>query len=313
VITSPEPALIASRRGSPCPCQMEPPDIANDSAVERHVATDVLMRLPDSWEAIQESLPESYRWDIEYSTTHSAHQSDQGCWTCMPMDKEKPKHIPLTIASVPVVLPVPYQWPPIGGVNPPPDPRPSAPIDCQGEITLEVIRDIFLTFEHSVGFYILINGLLQIIVPESFDLTWASSHLPHKFGGLKVCYIEKTMEPTMLPTKVTTGNTGFSTQSHTSRLSSILRPSRSVLSLHLNDFIEARAGSTTREKYAGRIGLKVARQGQTRLLMSTHVITEAILGRSFLGLGISRDPARRLRDDWNQQVEIWAGNAKVSS
>jgi hypothetical protein len=46
--------------------------------------------------------------------------------------------------------------------------------------------------------------------------------------------------------------------------------------------------------------------------MSTHVITEAILGKAFFGLGmLSRDPTRRLRDDWNNQIEIIAKNSKV--
>ncbi|KAJ4330286.1 hypothetical protein N0V87_010131 [Didymella glomerata] len=42
--------------------------------------------------------------------------------------------------------------------------------------------------------------------------------------------------------------------------------------------------------------------------MSTHVITETILSKSF---GLSRDPIRRLRDDWNKHAEIWAGNMKI--
>jgi hypothetical protein len=93
-------------------------------------------------------------------------------------------------SSLPVVLPVKHQWPPIGGVSPPPDPRPSEPIDCRAEISLATARDIFLTFEGSIGFYLLINALLQIIVPNNFNTTWASSHLPHKYGGLKVWYCQ---------------------------------------------------------------------------------------------------------------------------
>jgi hypothetical protein len=67
----------------------------------------------------------------------------------------------------------------------------------------------------------------------------------------------------------------------------------------------------SRGKFVGRIGLKVAdKSGEPRLFMSSHVITEAILNKSTFGR--SSDPVTRLREDWNKQVELWAGNAKVS-
>jgi hypothetical protein len=216
----------------------------------------------------------------------------------------------LTIAGAPVVLPVEHQWPPVGGIQPPPDPRPSALINCSTELPMDTIRDVFLTFEGSLGFYALISGLLQIIVDEAFDTAWASSHLPHIYGGLKVSYILNTMEPTMLQSNVATASgTSAPLQTQPSRMLSTSRQARSTQSLQLNDFIEARVSSTSREKFAGRIGLKVERNGQPYLVMSSHIITEAILSKSFFGL--SRDPMKRLREDWNKNAEIWAGNAKV--
>lgn len=298
--------------GSDCLCSTEEESNVLGSMTKKHLMDNAAGRLSKAWEEIWDALPDSYKWDIEYNSAHSDLKIEQGSWTCMPIQGSEPKNMPLTIAKAPVVLPVEYQWPPIGGVNPPPDPRSSTPIDCQQELTLGIVRDVFLTFEGSVGFYVLINGLLQIIVSEDFDTTWASSHLPHKFGGLKVCYIQGTLEPTMLPSRVTTAESDSSRQLQSSRLSSFRRSQRSDLSVHLNDFVEVRAGSSSREKYSGRIGLKIARQGDPRLLMSTHVITEAILGKFSFGLGISRDPTRRLRDDWNQQVVIMARNTKVS-
>lgn len=242
--------------------------------------------------------------------------------TCTPTEPDDPKNFPLTISGAPVVLPVEYQWPPMAGVNPPPDPRPSAPIDCTAELPLEVVRDIFLTFEGSLGFYFLINGLLQVIVPEEFDMTWASSHLPHKYGGLKVCYINQTMEPTMfqIPVKTETMKSRSSHASQSSSLASIFKsskssgPSSSQL-LELNDFIEAKPKSSLRkERFSGRIGLKVAKGDETYLLMSTHVITEAILSKfSLSGILNLRDRFDKLDDDWNEHVEIWAGNEKASS
>ena len=186
---------------------------------------------------------------------------------------------------------------------------------------MEVIRDIFLTFEGSIGFYFLINSLLQIIVPDEFDMTWASSHLPHKYGGLTVCYINQTMEPTMLPlpskTETVKSKPGQAASPILANIFGSSKSSMPLLSppLRLNDFIEAKPKSSLRkEKFAGRIGLKVAKGDETYLLMSTHVITEAILSKSPLSSILSRrDRFEKLDDDWNNHVEIWAGNEKVSS
>jgi hypothetical protein len=297
--------------GTECPCGFNSDSNLVEVPDMRHILSQVTSVQLEKWEEQRNLLPESYRWDIEYEGQHSAFDDGYGCWTCMPLQGTEDTQIPLTIANYPVVLPVEYQWPPIGGVSPPPDPRVSTQIDCRMEITVSMARDILLTFPGSLGFYMLVNGLLQIIVPEDFDTAWAASHLPHKFGGLKVCFIEGTMEPTMIPARViTTDNTP--SRHLSSRLSSFRRSPRPDPQLQLNDFVEVRAGSSSRERYSGRIGLKVGKDAETHLLMSTHVITEAILGKAFFGLGmLSRDPTRRLRDDWNNQIEIMAKNSKV--
>jgi hypothetical protein len=277
-------------------------------STSRHILTEVANKLPDAWDGIQEQIPESYKWDIEYVTTHGRNEPHNGCWTCEPLEDSGP--IPLTIAKAPVVLPVEHHWPPIGGNQPPPDPRPSALISCWTELSIHTVRDIFLTFEGSLGFYALISGLLQLIVDEAFDTAWASSHLPHTYGGLKVCYIRNKMEPTMLRSNVAiTPGTSTSLQTQSSRVLNSSKKARSTQPLQLNDFIEARVSSTSREKFAGRVGLKVEKDGQSYLVMSSHIITDAILSKSFFGL--SRDPMKRLREDWNKNAEIWAGNAKV--
>lgn len=291
-----------------CDCSSGTETAANP--IESHALIGLVDKLPSAWEEIQDQLPDSYKWDIEYVITHGEGRADSGCWTCAPLQGTGPEQMPLTIAEAPVVLPVEHQWPPVGGIHPPPDPRPSALINCWAALPMDTIRDIFLTFEGGLGFYVLISGLLQIIVADTFDTTWASSHLPHKYGGLKVCYITNTMEPTMLQSNVaTTPRTSASSQPQTSRLLSASKQARSMPTLQLNDFIEARVSSTSREKFAGRIGLKVAKAGQPYLVMSSHVITEAILSKSFFGL--NRDPMKRLQEDWNRNAEIWAGNVKV--
>jgi hypothetical protein len=51
------------------------------------------------------------------------------------------------------------------------------------------------------------------------------------------------------------------------------------------------------------------------VVMSTHVITEAILAKSHRDTIFSRgldNRFKKLEDDWNEHVEIWAGDKKVS-
>lgn len=280
---------------------------------EVNILTHATELLQTDWTQVQDLLPESWKWDTEYQNR---------CWTCTPCDAHTPASYPLNIAGSPVVLPVEFRWPPVGGMNPPPDPRPSAPIDYRAALQMDVVRDVFLTFEGSVGFYLLISGLLQLVVPEEFDMTWAASHLPHKYGGLKVCYIAQSLEPTMLPLSTTeTSHSEPGLVSTKSGLSSIFKQSRSSsgslgLPLKLNDFIEARPKSIHRkEKYAGRIGLKVAKAGEPYLIMSTHVITEAILAKSHRTALFPRTRGcfGKLEEDWNNHVEIWAHNERFGT
>jgi hypothetical protein len=318
-----EPSGTAAMTGDITVSVAPSPSISNadEGLFEPHILSKNRNLEEFDWKDVRAKLPEDWMWDIDYTATHSVNGKDHACWTCTPTEPDDPKNFPLTISDFPVVLPVEYQWPPMAGVNPPPDPRPSALIDCTAELSLEAIRDLFLTFDGSIGFYLLINGLLQIIVTEDFDTEWASSHLPHKYGGLKVCYIHQTMEPTMfqVPTKTETMKSKASHASQSSSIASIFRSSSSrttnslIQSLQLNDFIEARVKSSSKkEKFAGRIGLKVEKCGDPYLLMSTHVITEAILAKSHMGGMFSRkDRLEKLDDDWNEHVEIWAGNEKV--
>ncbi|KAI1311510.1 hypothetical protein F5Y03DRAFT_343345 [Xylaria venustula] len=256
----------------------------------------------ESWKEVRNDLPNSWLWDIDYQKiyTNAGEGKGSGCWTCTPTEPDGPKNLPLTISGAPVVIPVYHRWPPIVGVNPPPDPRPSAPLDCTAMLPLEVIRDLFLTFEGCIGFYILINGLLQIIVPSDFNTVWASSHLPHTYGGLRVCYIPRTVEPTVLPGKTEIAKSG-----------PLVTAPTPTQTLKLNSFIEARTNSSKKDKFEGRIGMRLTNRGVPYLVMSTHVITEAILARSHRWL-LGSDHMKKLRSHWNSHVEVWAGNERVA-
>lgn len=53
----------------------------------------------------------------------------------------------------------------------------------------DVIDQILNTFSEALGFYLLINEFLQLVVPEGFDLEDAPGRYPLRFGGLRVSYV----------------------------------------------------------------------------------------------------------------------------
>ncbi|KAH3983135.1 hypothetical protein HBI56_147310 [Parastagonospora nodorum] len=286
-----------------------------------YIQPDPEYNLGAVWKDVRDSLPYSWKLDLQYDTAGGG-TGRHGAWTCRPMDPDGIIDYPLSIAGAPIVIPVQHRWPPLAGVAEPPDPRRLQLIDCNEAMPLETVRDIFLTFEHTVGFYFLINGLLQLIVPKNFDTEWAALHYPHRFGGLKVSYIPDTRVPTATTTATLTSTlTGHENKgnpfSRASARSNRVRSSKQPVaqSLQLNDFIEARPtksrGKATR--YSGRIGLQVSHNGLQRVIMSTHVITQAMIqrDRSFASLIRGRVRANELPKDWVKRAEIWARNEKV--
>lgn len=265
------------------------------NASQRHFLTDLSRQLIDTPESIHSLLPSSWKSDMQFNTNGISGRFS-GTWTCRPVDDNEPASFPLTIAGAPVVLPVDYRWPPTGGVSPLSDPRSSNPIDRYAEISVDIARDIFLTFEGCVGFYLLINALLQIIVPDEFDIAVAASCMPHTYGGLKICYINQTLKPTMFPTRTQNPQTKSSINV------------RSMPPLSINDTISAATVKPTKPKFNGKIGLRVLRDNHPYLVTSSHIITEAITART---MPMMPPSLKRLRESWKEQVEIVVGNVKV--
>ncbi|KAF1933297.1 uncharacterized protein M421DRAFT_395241, partial [Didymella exigua CBS 183.55] len=232
-------------------------------------------------------LPEGWKWDVRFHP----HSKVSGSWTCRPLDDNEPPSFPLTITGAPAVLPVDYRWPPKGGVNPPSDPRSSNPIDCRAEISVDIVQDILLTFEGCVGFYLLINGPLQIIVPEEFDTAVSFAYTPH---------VRRTEG---LLHKLDSEAKDFPTRTQSPQTNPPINV-RSMLTLSINDAISA-SGKKQKRRFEGRIGPKVVKDGDPCLVMSFHVITGAISART---LPIkSLDPRlERPKDSWKEQVEIIA-------
>jgi hypothetical protein len=302
----------------PSPTNVIPP--THSISHPPHILTDKAPELLEGgWRRVQALCPDSFKWDVEYNSGISKTQT--GAWTLTPVELEPSQDFPLTIAGAPVVIPVEYRWPPMSGINPPPDPRPSSPIDPAAELSIDTIRDILCTFKGCVGFYLLLNGILQLLVEKDFDSEWVCSHLPHRYGGLRVSYIPKSMIPTTAPAPHSDTQTSFAEGSRRSKLSIPFRrkaPGTPVQNVGLNDYIEARTTSMgVKDKFTGRIGLRVCKNDSSFLVMSTHVITEAIISKprrlSFIGLGRGQLDLARLSAPWGPQVEIRSGNQKIGT
>ena len=165
------------------------PQWVSDDSTEAHFLKHAVDSLDSNWKETWSKIPDVWKWDLEYYASQRADGTSHRCWTCTPLEPDEPKLYPLTVASAPVVLPVKYQWPPAAGLKPPPDPRPLTPIDCREELPLDIVRDLCLTFEDSVGFYVLISGLIQVIVPEAFNMVTRKQHFPSVFV-VYLCFSE---------------------------------------------------------------------------------------------------------------------------
>jgi hypothetical protein len=286
--------------------------------VNPYILSDREADLHEHWTEIRDSLPISETADMQYARVNGTSE-EHGAWTCLPMKGDASVY-PLQIAKAPVVIPVQHRWPPMAGVATPPDPRGTQLIDCRADLPVEIIQDLFSTFKGCTGAYLLVNGYLQILVSDDFDMEWAASHYPHRFGGLKVSYIHDTRTPTMNSKKVSSSSTVTSSHKARTKIPTIAsrghKPTSSghvtIRSLQLNDIIAARQSSSLRRtaKYSGRIGLQIKKNEVPYLIMSTHVITHAMTHRDRISARLGRGP-NELPADWMKRVEILVRNEKV--
>jgi hypothetical protein len=281
-----------------------------------------------NWKQVVQLLPERLRWD----TGFKSHGVQSSCWTFTPSTDVSTADVPLTFAGAPVVIPVDYQYPLMGLVAPPPDPYPQA-IDPGAALEISTIVAIFQTFEPSLGFFLLLNGMLQITVSDDFDYEWASSHRPNLFGGLKVCYIGESSIPTGKPVEnhslgdasLAPSQSGRSTESKLPLLQALrfLKAPQTqsmhgvgASSLKLDRLVDARLKeSKNKARYAGKIGVKTCHKGMIYLTMSSHVITSALSATEegkFYRRWLNSSQSR-LDSDWFHKVDIYSNDMKVCS
>jgi hypothetical protein len=148
---------------------------------------EVLDELPDH---IRDNLefnspPVGKTWPRSWTFVPGPSQTVDGKWS-----------IPLRIAGAPVIIPVPWRYPLMSTVSVTPPGDPHETISSAAPVTRTLVEDVFGVFDFARGFYLLLNGLLQLVVDDEFDVEWALAHKPSRFGGLKVEYVHMELTPT---------------------------------------------------------------------------------------------------------------------
>ncbi|CAN9172211.1 unnamed protein product [Alternaria alternata] len=237
-------------------------------------------------------LPEMIRDNLEYREVYGSGP----VWTITSSEDVLSEDIPLRISGHPVVVPVDYRYPAAAYTIPPPDPR-HLFIDASKDVSEDIVNDIFETYNDILGFYLLINGMLQLIIPEDFDIENALSRRPNEFGGLKVSYIHQSIVPTAESQKGTFSTSLQESFNVEAAASQHTRPSHS---LHVSDntsmssehgksrdgSMDLKIGSLVRacleglkaaDLFQGKIGLMTESNGQNHVVIPTHILTEALM------------------------------------
>jgi hypothetical protein len=260
------------------------------------------------------SPQEELRDDMELVKVHpSSH-----CWTCTPPDEFSTDIVPLQLSGIPIVVPVQTQYPLYAPLVPPPDPHPLF-ADPTEPVTDKIIDEIFSVYEEALGFYLLINGMLQIIVPGDFDFEHALSHRPREFAGLQVSYIHESLASTAsIASQTSLGasrlvaqaepstSTAIPTQPISSSTKpSLVRPSSSSMTIGSTVHASVK-GSKSRERFEAHVGLMTKAGDKIYVTIPTHLVTDAVRGAN---------PALIPGSTWMKDVQIFSStrNKEVNS
>lgn len=275
-------------------------------------------KTPNPWtSSIQ--LPEDLRNDLEFNDKGQ----DLSYWTCTPSAHVASDEIPLRIDGHSVVLPVEYKYPLTGMFSPPPDPHPLF-ISPFSQLSDEDIHHVFSTFPACVGFYLLVNGFLQVLMPDDFDYEEGVPSFPSEFGGLKVSLIPESACPTAgeasasTPTTTTTStrtrfermfgqSSAQSTSAQTTGSSSDLFTNTAGITVGC----AVRAivpGSKSKRRFEGKTGVAISPRDDNSkkyVTIPTHLMTDAIIASKTRSLD---------SDTWKKDVKICvaSNSAEVS-
>lgn len=278
---------------------------------------------PTSRETPSSQLPEELQIDMEFQDKGQ----DLSTWTCTPSADVPPEQIPLRVDGHPVVLPVEYNYPLTGMFSPPPDPHPRF-ISPSATLSDEDIHCIISTFPACVGFYLLVNGFLQIMMPDGFDYEEGVPSLPSEFGGLKVSLIPEAILPTAGEASgSSTSTTATSTRTALERIfgpssssqGTVAGPAR-IMGSASNQPANATGvsvgcairaivpGSKSKQRFEGKTGVAISpRDAVSKKYMTipTHPLTDSVIASKTMSLD---------SDTWRDHVKVCvaSNSAEVS-
>lgn len=258
-------------------------------------------------------LPEDLQNDIEFNDRGHALST----WTCTPSNQIPSDEIPLLVNGHPVVVLVEYKYPLTAMFSPPPDPHPLF-ISPADQLSDEDIHHIFSTFPECIGFYLLVNGFLQIIMPDDFDYEEGVPAFPIEFGGLKVSLIPETVLPTAGQTSASSpAATTASTSTRFERMfgqgsaqssvaGSAARPSANATGISVGSTIRAIVpGSKSKQRFEGKIGVAVTPRDDNSkkyVTIPTHLLTDAVLASKTMSLD---------SETWRKDVKVCIASNSV--
>lgn len=258
-------------------------------------------------------LPEDLQNDIEFNDRGQGLST----FTCTPSASIPSDEIPLRIDGHPVILPVEYKYPLTGMFSPPPDPHPLF-ISPYSQLSEEDIHHILATFPACVGFYLLVNGFLQVIMPDDFDYEEGVPNFPTEFGGLKVSLVPETVCPTAgeasasNPTTTTTSTrTRFErmfgqSSAQSSVAGSAGRPSTDAAGISVGSTIRAIVpGSKSKQRFEGKIGVVITPRDEISkkyITIPTHLLTDAVIASKTMSLD---------SDTWRKDVKVCAASTSA--
>jgi tetratricopeptide (TPR) repeat protein len=252
-------------------------------------------------------LLEMMRDNLEYREVYGSGP----VWTYTSSEDVSIENIPLRISGHPVVIPVEYRHPAAAYTTPPPDPR-HLFIDASKDVSEDIVNDIFETYNNIVGFYLLINGMLQLIIPEDFDIENALSCKPNEFGSLKVSYIHQSIIPTAESQEGTFSGcllTPLNVEAVASQRTQCPHPlqvsdytnmsskhgkSRDIsMDLKIGSMVHVcLEGLKAADRFQGKIGLMTESNGQNHMVIPTHILTRALMATKS-----DRFPGDQWKDD----------------
>ncbi|KAK4198399.1 kinase-like domain-containing protein [Triangularia verruculosa] len=249
---------------------------------------------------------------VALSEDFELHYKDPGnrCWTCTPPETigDNPAEIPLMVDEVPVVIPVRFHYPLLPLRSQPPDPHPTL-ISPIKPLSDDTIGKILSVFQDAIGFYLLINDQLQVIVSDEFDYEEELHKHPAFFGGLKVSFIRKSLYPTadrsgptsthrMEGSSTATTDQQMPTTAQSVNTNAAALPATLWFRVYLGSTIQVSSSdSKSKERIQGRIGVLVAPKSDPRkryITVSTHT----------LAMAAATSKTAKTEPDWTSNIQI---------